>query len=211
MDRHEAGIWHGSHARGRARCRARHARRGTHQRRRVIQVTQVAPCSSADEIGVICRRTDADGLGGSAKEVAHVVAEGFDDVGGVLEGLLRTWLPTENLVVDDIVVRRSGSTLDGGVSLEEEVPIAGLADAAVDNGAVLWVPRPVRVFLSGWVEAHVVALADDDDSDVGFVGFCYGGRVDFLACLAEGGELVLQNEVVLPFGYPVPIYQYVLW
>lgn len=71
----------------------------------------------------------------------------------------------EYLVIDDIVVRRSSSTLDRGV---------GFGDATANDGAVLRVPRTVYFFLLGCVEACVVPLADDNNGHAWFASFRQG-------------------------------------
>ena len=143
-----------------------HTTRGSSTWRGIKKVAQVAPSSLTHQIGIVSRRANADGFGGTAEEVAHVVREVLEGVGGILEGGLDLGA-TEDLVEDGVVVGGTGGALDGGVGLEEEVPVAGFGDAAVDDGAVLRVRGPVGVFLLDGVEARVVPLADDDDGHAG--------------------------------------------
>ena len=49
----------------------------------VEQVGEVAAGPGTDKIGVVGRRADADGLGGTAEEVAQVVCNGLKHVCGV--------------------------------------------------------------------------------------------------------------------------------
>jgi len=76
-------------------------------------------------------------------------------------------LRLEYLVVDNIVVRWMSSALDRSMGLQVEIPVSGFGDAAVDDGAVLRIPGAIDIFYFGRVEAGVVALADNDDCDLG--------------------------------------------
>ena len=60
-------------------------------------------------------------------------------------------------------MRWSRGSLDRGMGLEEEIPVPGLGDAAVDDGAVFGVIPAIGVFFAGGVEAGLVAFADYDD------------------------------------------------
>ena len=82
------------------------------------------------------------------------------------------------------------------MSLQEEVPVAGLGDAAVDDGPGDWV-LAVRVLLCCWVEAGVVALSDDDDGQTWETFLCLVCWVGFLACFLEKGKFLVDDLVVL--------------
>ena len=59
-----------------------------------------------------------------------------------------------------------GGALERGVGLQEEVPVAGLGDAAVDYGAVFGIGGAVGVAGSRRIEPGVVALTDYNYGDV---------------------------------------------
>ena len=70
-------------------------------------------------------------------------------------------------VVDDDVVRGSNGALQPRVRLQIEREFEDGWDAAVDDGARSRVPVLVRVRLCCRGEARVVALAADDDGELG--------------------------------------------
>lgn len=176
----------------------------------IKDTAQVAAGSSADQVRVIGRRTDTHSPGGTAEQIAQSVGEILEDIRRVLEGG-DGFLVGEDLVPDGKVVGRTGGALDGGVSLEVEVPVAGLCDAAVDDGAVLGVGGAVGVLVAGGVEAGVMAFADDDDGDAREVLLGACGGVGLYAGLLEQGQFLLDDDVVLAFGDTVAVDDDVLW
>lgn len=63
------------------------------------------------------------------------------------------------------------------VGLQEEVKVVHRRNAAVDDGACLRVAKVVRVVCFGGVEAGVVALAADDDSELRAVRLLRGAEL----------------------------------
>lgn len=131
-------------------------------RHRVEKITQEASSTRANQIGIVRRRTDTNRLRRTTEHVAHLVSEVLEDISRAGAGAVSRVAGVEDLIPDGEVVSRTGSSLEGGVSLQEEVPVACLGDAAVDDGSGDWV-LAVRVLLGCWVEAGVVAFSDDDD------------------------------------------------
>ena len=178
--------------------------------RRLEHPAEIAPRPITDQISVVGRRANTHRLGRAPEQVAQIVGQVLEGVGGAHERGLHAAL-AEDLVVDDVVMRRPSGALEGGVGLQEEIPVAGLGDAAVDDGAVLWVARAVGVLRSGGVEAGVVAFADDGDGEAGLVVvFRRAGWVDVFACFSERGEFVFEDEGVLAFGDAVAVDEDVL-
>lgn len=55
-------------------------RRGLRGRNRLCvgaleEVREIHPCAGAEDVGVVRRRADADGLGGTSEEMAHLVCQ----------------------------------------------------------------------------------------------------------------------------------------
>ena len=186
MDPNEVRIRHLSRP---SRTRPSNARRGTRSRRRGEHPAEVTSRPIADEIRIIRRGTPAHSLCCPPEKVAQIVGQVLERVGGAREGRLHLAL-AENLVVNDVVMRRPGGALDRGVCLQEKIPVAGFGYAAIDDGTVWWVPGAIGLFLLRWVEARVVPFTDDGDGHVGLPGFGHRGWIDVLTSFAEGGEFV---------------------
>ncbi|MDF2435350.1 MAG: hypothetical protein JWP44_4981 [Mucilaginibacter sp.] len=126
------------------------------------QLVLVGSGTSAHKISIVRRRADADCLGSPAIEVAHFMGQALNGVSClVLE------ISPEDLVQQDRVVSRPSSTcnsiislanetaerqtvwltLDCGMGLQEEIPVARVRDATVHNRAALWafLRRAVRI------------------------------------------------------------------
>jgi hypothetical protein len=99
--------------------------------------------------------------------------------------------------------------LDRGVCLEEEIPVASLGDAAVDDGAVHRVATTVCFFSFRGIKASVMALPDNDDGDMrpASLGIC--GRVHRFAGGAESGKFLFKGDVILPFRYSIAVHKYI--
>src|SRR5690606_23010363 len=101
------------------------------------------------------RRADRDTLGSTSEEVAKVVGQLVQLIG--LEAVF---------IVDDVVMRRTGGTLQTLMRLEVEVVVVDGGDAAVDDRTGHGVAGlAVGTGFVGGVQAGMVALADDDDGD----------------------------------------------
>ena len=118
----------------------------------IKQLILVDPGPSADQVGIVRRWADADGLGGTSIEVAHVVRDLLQHVGRIL-----AVISPKDLVEKDRVVRRARSacsrimlvshrsgwgtrellTLKRSVGLQEEIPVPHIGYAAVDNCTLL--------------------------------------------------------------------------
>lgn len=61
----------------------------------------------------------------------------------------------------------TGAALERSVRLQEEVPVAGLRDATVNYRAVFRIGGAVGVGGSAWIEPGMLALTENDDSDMG--------------------------------------------
>ncbi len=127
--------------------------------------TEIASGPFTHNICIVSGRADANSFGGATEKIAYAVCQIFEHVRDVLEGRWNFALG-EDFVEHDVVVGGAGGALERGVGLQEEVPVAGLGDAAVDYGAVLGIGGAVGVAGSRGIEPGVVALADYDDGDV---------------------------------------------
>lgn len=156
----------------------------------IIKLGTVDAGTLADNVGVVSGRANADSLGGSAEEVAHLVGELFELVSRV-----RLVLLAEDLVQEDCVMRRACSALESIVGGEEEVPEASLGDIAINNGTTLHVTTPGLIGLLSRVEPGLVTLDRDDNSQLGHVL-----PANLRAGLADKGELCIKNLVELAFG-----------
>ena len=177
--------------------------------RGVKQPAQVTPGPLTHQIGIISGGANTDGLGGAAEEVAHVVRQVLEGVGGVLEGGLDL-AASEDLVEDGVVMGRTSGALDGGVGLQEEVPVPGFGDATVDDGAILRVRGAVGVFFLGWVKAGIVAFADDDNRHAWQPLLGVASGIDFFARFPKERQLLVEDNVILPFGYTIAVDQEIL-
>ena len=83
------------------------------------------------------------------------------------------------------------------MSLQVEVPVTGLGDSAVDDGARLRVSGAFGFTIGCWVEASVVALSNNDDGHAGQAFLCIRGWVDVLAGFLQEGQLLLNDHVIL--------------
>lgn len=164
-------------------------------RQRTVQIRSAA---LTQQIRIVSRRADGDSLRRAVEEVAHIVRELLQFIG--LE---------RNVVFDDDVVCRTRGALQTLVCLEPELAEDAAGDAAVDDGAGEWVPGSsillgvvVRVFLFSRIEASMVALAYDDDGDLGVLSYF---AVSLLESLDEGRQLMLEHELVLAFGDSIAV------
>ena len=138
----------------------------------------------ADDISVIRRGHEADGLCGAREEVAGGVYALLDGV--CCEGAL---------VVYDDVVRWADGALETRVRLEIEVEIDEGRDAAVNDGARARIP--VLVCMTGIrrIETRMVPFPADEDAQCRFV--CRGLGVDALERLEDLWQLFVYNFIVL--------------
>ena len=84
-------------------------------------------------------------------------------------------------------MRRPRGALNRGVRLQKEVPILRLGDITINNGAIGWVARTIRVLDLCCVKASAVPLADNDDADPWPVGLGVGGGIHLATSFANGG------------------------
>jgi hypothetical protein len=175
----------------------------------IEEPAKVASGPFTHQVRVISGRADADGLGGTAIQIAQVVREVFQGVGGVLKGRLHP-AALEYLVQDDVVVGRPGRALDRCVSLQEKVPVARFGDGAVDDGAVGRVRGAVGVCLARRVETGVVAFAHNHDGDARESILRVGRRVRLGAGFTQERQLLVEHNVVLALGNAVTVNQEVL-
>lgn len=89
------------------------------------------------------------------------------------------------LVEEDVVVNRTSSTLDSGVSAEVEVVLKGLCDASLNECARKRVGVLVTTALRE--EANVMTLGSDDDQESGH-------NVDLGEGLLHGGDLLVDDQ-----------------
>ena len=163
-------------------------------------MTQIATRALTHQISIVRRWTDTNGFSSAAEEVAHAMSEIFENVSRVLQG--RLWLfllVREDLVPDGEVVSGTSVSFDGGMGLQEEIPVPGLCHAAVDDGAVFRVCALVGGCVGGGIEAGVVAFADDDDGNPGEGFLGQSSRVGFCTRLFEKGEFFVDDGVILAF------------
>lgn len=139
--------------------------------RSLEKISIVQPGALTRDVGIVRWRADAHSLGSASKGVTEGLCELFDLVGNVLA--LATG--SKDLVQHYHVVRGAAGSLDHVVRLQEEIPHALFGHAAIDNGAGLEISTEsaavvgVHVLVASWVEARMVALADDDDGQVGLL------------------------------------------
>ena len=138
----------------------------------------------ADDVSVICRGSEADGLCGACVEVASGVYALLDDVG--CEG---------TLVIHDDVVRRADGALETRMRLEIEVKVDEGRHAAVNDGARVRIPVLVCMTRVRRVEARVVPFPADEDAQRRFVSRVLG--IDALERLEDLRQLFVYNLSVL--------------
>jgi hypothetical protein len=179
---------------------ARHTGSRSRRGRRFELVAQVAARTGTHQIGIVRRRTDADGLGGASEHVAEIVGKFLQGVRGAEIAWSAGFASVEDLIPDGEVVGWTRGSLQSCVGLQVEVPVAGFGDAAVDNCARLRVMRLEVGFVSLCrVETGVVAFPDDHYSDAREALLRGRSRVGGIACLAQERKLCIDNSVVLAF------------
>lgn len=87
------------------------------KRHRVEQITQEASSTRTNQIGIVRRRTDTNRLRSTTEHVTHLVSEVLEDISRAGAGAASRVTGVEDLIPDGEVVRRTGSSLEGGVSL----------------------------------------------------------------------------------------------
>lgn len=87
------------------------------KRHRVEQVTQEAPSTRTNQIGIVRRRTDTNRLRRTTEHVTHLVSEVLEDISRAGAGAISRVTGVEYLVPDGEVVSRTGRSLESGVSL----------------------------------------------------------------------------------------------
>ena len=143
----------------------RYALRWSAQRRRCVKkLREVTSSPLAHHVRIVSRRADADGFGGATEKIAHVVRQILEHVGHVLKRRFHVALG-KDFVEHDVVVSGPRGALERGVRLQEEIPVAGLGNSAVDYSAVSSIGGVVGATDSRRIETGVVALADDDNGD----------------------------------------------
>lgn len=169
--------------------------------------TEIAPSPFAHKVRIVGRRTDADSFSSTTEKIAHAMRQALEIIGCIREGVHICSFP-EDLVVYDIVVSRPGGAMEGSVGLQEKVPVAGLSDAAVDDGADTIVGGPRISFLSlRGIETGVVAFADNDDGDFWKILLLVRRRVQIDASFAQKREIGVQDRFVLTFGVTIAVYE----
>ena len=138
----------------------------------------------ADDVSVISRGHEADGLCGTREEVAGGVYALLDGV--CCEGAL---------VVHDDVVRWADGALETRVRLEIEVEIDEGRHAAVNDGARARIPVLVCMTRVRRIETRMVPFPADEDAQRRFV--CRGLGVDTLERLEDLRQLFVYNFIVL--------------
>ena len=138
----------------------------------------------ADDVSVISRGHEADGLCGAREEVAGGVYALLDGV--CCEGAL---------VVYDDVVRWADGALETRVRLEIEVEIDEGRHAAVNDGARARIPVLVCMTRVRRIETRVVPFPADEDAQRRFV--CRSLGVDTLERLEDLWQLFVYNFIVL--------------
>lgn len=163
-------------------------------------------CSRTDEISVVRRGANAHSFGGPSKQITHIVRQVLEGIRSGLE-LWRQLQIAENLIVNDVVVSWSGSALNRGVRLEEEVPVASLGDAAVNHRTIHRVTPAVCIFVPRRVEASVASLPDDDDRNAWLASFSVWSRIHRFAGLTESRKFLLEDNVVLALRHTIPVHR----
>ena len=92
----------------------------------IIHLAQILPASIARLVRIVDGRRDADARRRFAVKIAQVVRKSLEFTHAVLHRF-------EDFVEQNEIVSWTCGTRDGGVRLEEEVPVAGLGDTRVDE------------------------------------------------------------------------------
>lgn len=166
-------------------------------------IGQIPPAPLTENIGMIRWRTDTHGLGGSRVRVTQGLSHPLQFIRGTRRPL--PGLGAEYLIQHHDIVRGPRRALDGGVALQEEIPVPLLRDAAVHHGARLAVAAAVHALGVARVEARVVALANNNDGQLGEASLGHVRGVFLAAGLLQEGYFVLEDEVVLAFGHAVAV------
>lgn len=124
-------------------------------RLRLAQATEIASSPFTHNVCIVSWPANATRFGGATKKIIHVECQIYKDVGDVLETIWDFSL-SRNFIQHNIVMCGAGGALDRGVRLQEEVPVAGLGDAAVDYCPTLGITTGVGVVGSRRTETGVV-------------------------------------------------------
>ena len=92
----------------------------------IVHFAQIPPASIAGLIRIVDGRRDANARRRLAVKIAQVMRESLEFTNAVLRRF-------EDFVQQDKVMSWACGPRDGGVRLEEEVPVAVLSDALVDE------------------------------------------------------------------------------
>ena len=114
----------------------------------VKQAIQVASPALARKVGVVRRRYETDCLCRAGKHVA-------DGIGQCLQDIWSKMI----LVVNDVVMCRSGSSMKASMGLEEKVEMVDRCDASVDNSSCLGIAVAIGLLLVGGIEPGMVAFS----------------------------------------------------
>ena len=101
----------------------------------------------------------------------------LQDVSSVLEAALLNFQTVKYLIEDNGLVRWPCCTLDCGMGLNEEVPVASLCHTAVDHSPCCGLKDRSDSSTLGRVESGVVTLADNDHRELWQALFRRVGRV----------------------------------
>jgi len=165
---------------------------------------EVGSTTLAKQVCVVCWWADRNGLGGAVEEVAQVVGELLHLIG--LKG---------DVVLDDDVMSWACCSLKTLVSLKVELAQDLVGDAAVDDGSWKRVPGSlvslrvvIRILHLGRVEASVVALADDDDGNLGMLCLC---TIHLVKGFLKAWQLRMQDSLVLAFRNSIAVHDNLRW
>jgi len=112
------------------------------------QAIEVASSALACKVGVVGRRNETDSLRCTGKHVAYSIRQSLEGIRG--EAIL---------VMDDIVMRRSGGPVETSMGLQEKVEIVHRCDATIDDRPRFWVSVAVGLLLVGRVESSMVTFS----------------------------------------------------
>lgn len=144
----------------------------------------VAPATLTRQVRVVRRADERDGLRRAREHVAHVVRQ-----------LLQCVRGEPDLIVHDVIVRRTRRALQPAVRLQEEVERVHGGDALIDDCAGLRVPEMVGAGLLDGVEPRVVPLPADDDRERRAIRTT--GLIEVREGFDDRGHLFANNSRVL--------------
>lgn len=155
----------------------------------ILTWAKVEASTEGNQMGVVGGWDHRDGASAAGKGVAELVAEELQFVGLELV-----------VVIDNMVMGGTGSSLETSVGAEEEIKLAGMTDGGVDDSSGGNVTAAISILSVGNKETSVMALLDEDKGDGGSIS-----GINLTTGSLDGGQFKLEDLGKLTLRHTITV------